>query len=54
MKKLEEYQAFIDSLARKALHGEGGLGSIEGRKNRLGYLYNDVQNKLNEIFGLRK
>lgn len=41
----------IEELAKEVIQGKYGNG--EERKKKLGYLYNDVQNKVNELLGYK-
>ena len=43
-------EAEIENLANRALNGDFGDG--QERRNRLGHLYNRVQNRVNEKLGL--
>jgi len=47
-----EHRAYIENLARRTINGEFGNG--EERKNRLGHLFPEVQNRVNEILGYSK
>ena len=47
-----EHRAYIENLARRTINGEFGNGQT--RKDRLGHLFPEVQNRVNEILGFSK
>lgn len=51
-RRQEERRRYIDDLATKVLNGQFGNG--QARRNNLGNLYNEVQNRVNERLGLAK
>ena len=51
-RRQEDHRNHIEDLARRTIRGEFGNGQT--RKNRLGGLYNEVQNRVNEILGFPK
>ena len=47
-----DHRAYIENLARRVINGEFGNG--QARKNNLGHLFPEVQNRVNEILGYSK
>ena len=47
-----DHRAYIENLARRVINGDFGNG--QERKNKLGHLYPEVQNRVNEILGYAK
>ena len=51
-RRRQEHRNHIEDLARRTIRGEFGNGGV--RRQRLGGLYNEVQNRVNEILGCKK
>jgi hypothetical protein len=51
-RRAEEHRRYIDDLATKAINGQFGNG--QARRNALGNLFNEVQNRVNERLGYAK
>ena len=51
-RRAEEHRRYIDDLATKVINGQFGNG--QARRNALGNLFNEVQNRVNERLGFAK
>ena len=47
-----DHRAYIENLARRVINGDFGNG--QERRNKLGHLFPEVQNRVNEILGFAK